>query len=94
MFSSVRDRIEVFPFFGWGWVPGLRAGSPTSGWLCVLLPAIVPEAVPPSSRLVLRLRSVFIFSEPDVCGGFNRLLLLRIPSGCGHPLGQECLCPS
>ena len=26
-----------------------------------------------------------------MCGGFNRLLLLCIPSGCGHPLGQKCL---
>ena len=25
-----------------------------------------------------------------MCGGFNRLLLC-IPSGCGHPLGQKCL---
>ena len=33
-----------------GLVPGLRVGSPTSGWRCVLRPAIVPEAVPPSSR--------------------------------------------
>ena len=24
-------------------------------------------------------------------GGFNRFLLLCIPSGCGHPLGQQCL---
>ena len=33
-----------------GLVPGLRAGSPTSGWRCVLRPALVPEAVPPSTR--------------------------------------------
>ena len=27
-----------------------------------------------------------------VCvGGFKRWLLLCIPSGCGHPLGQQCL---
>ena len=31
-------------------VPGLRAGSPTSGWRCVLRPALVPEDVPPSTR--------------------------------------------
>ena len=24
-------------------------------------------------------------------GGFKRWLLLCIPSGCGHPLGQQCL---
>ena len=33
-----------------GLVPGLRVGSPTSGWCCVLRPTIVPEAVPSSSR--------------------------------------------
>ena len=51
-----------------GLVPGLRVGSPTSGWRCVLRPAIVPEAVPPSSRFgpapsrwvpLLRARSVW-----------------------------------
>ena len=26
-----------------------------------------------------------------MCGGFNCLLLLCIPSGCDHPLGQKCL---
>ena len=26
-----------------------------------------------------------------MCGGFNRLLLLCIPLGCGHPLGQKYL---
>ena len=91
--SSVL-RGSCFLSFGLGWVPGLLEGSPTSGWLYVLLPVIVPEAVPPSSRLGLRLRSGFLFSEPGVCGGFNRLLVLRIPSGCGHPLGQKCLCHS
>ena len=74
-----------------GLVPGLRVGSPTSGWRCVLRPAIVPEAVSPSSRFGLRLRAGFLFSGPGVCGGFNPLLLLCIPSGCGHPLGQKCL---
>ena len=29
---------------------GLRVESPTSGWRCVLRPAIVPVVVPPSSR--------------------------------------------
>ena len=33
-----------------GLVPGLRVESPTSGWRCVLRPALVPEAVPPSTR--------------------------------------------
>ena len=51
-----------------GLLPGLRVGSPTSGWRCVLRPAIVPEAVPPSSRFspapsrwvpLLRARSVW-----------------------------------
>ena len=26
-----------------------------------------------------------------MCGGFKRWLLLCIPSGCSHPLGQKCL---
>ena len=34
-----------------GLVPGLRAGSPASGWRCILRPALVPGAVPPSTRL-------------------------------------------
>ena len=72
-----------------GLVPDLRAGSPTSCWRCALRPALVPEAVPPH-RLVLRIRAGFLFYGPGVCGGFNRLLLC-IPSGCGHPLGQLCL---
>ena len=51
-----------------GLVPGLHVGSPTSGWRCVLRPAIIPEAVPPSSRFgpapscwvpLLRARSVW-----------------------------------
>ena len=93
---SGRDCVFLSPrsyrslsLLGWGRVPGLRAGSPTSGWLRVILLAIVPEAVPPSSRLVLRLRSGFLFSEPGVCGGFNCLLRLCIPSGCGHPFGSR-----
>ena len=50
-----------------GLVPDLRAGSPTSGWRCVLRPALVPEAVPPSHRLVLHIRAGFLFSGPGVC---------------------------
>ena len=86
--SSVHDRNEDFPSFCGGWVPALRAGSPTSGWRCVLRPALVQVAVPPSPRLVLCIRTGFLLSGPGVCVGFNRFLLLCIPSGCGHPLGQ------
>ena len=32
---------------------------------------MVPEAVPPPSRLVLLLRSGFLFSEPGVCVGVS-----------------------
>ena len=71
MFFSVCVHIDVFPSFGWGWVPSLCVGSPTSGWLCVLLPVMVPEAVPPPSRLVLLLRSGFLFSEPGLCVGVS-----------------------
>ena len=67
-------------------------GSPTSGWCCVLRPAIVLEAVPPSSRFgPAPSRCVPLLRARCVCGGFNRLLLLCLPSGCGHPLGQNCL---
>ena len=74
---------------GLGWLlPALRAGSPTYGWRCVLRCVLVLVAVPPSLRLVLRIRTGFLFYGPSVCVGFNCLLLLCIPSGCGHPLGQ------
>ena len=80
---------------GLGWLlPALRAGSPTYGWRCVLRRALVLVAVPPSLRLVLRIRTGFLFYGPGVRVGFNCLLLLCIPSGCGHPLGQLCLCHS
>ena len=72
-----------------GWLlPALRAGSPTYGWLRVLRRALVLVAVPPSLRLVLRICTGYLFYGPGVCVGFNCLLLLCIPSGCGHPLGQ------
>ena len=45
-------------------VPDLRAGFPASGWRCVLRHAFVLEAVPPSHRLVLLLRTGFLFSGP------------------------------
>ena len=75
-------------------------GSPTSGWSCVLRPAIVPEAVPPSSRFglapscwvpLLRARCVWGLQPFARNGGALPPLLLCIPSGCGHPLGQKCL---
>ena len=74
--SSVHDRYEDFPSFLVGLLPGFRVGSPTSGWRCVLLPAIVLEAVPPSSRFgpapwrwvpLLKARSVWglqLFASP------------------------------
>ena len=51
-----------------GLVPGLHAGSPDSGWRCVLWHALVLEAVPPSHRLVLLLCTGFFFSGPGWCG--------------------------
>ena len=51
-----------------GLVPGLSAGSPASGWRCVLRHALVLEAVPPSHRLVLLLCTGFLFSGPCWCG--------------------------
>ena len=49
--SSVHDRNEDFPSFWWVWFLAFVLGSPTSGQSCVLQPAIVPEAIPPSSRI-------------------------------------------
>ena len=73
---------------GLGWLlPALHAGSPTYGWRCVLRRALVLVAVPPSPRLLLRIRTGFLFYGPGVRVGFN-CLLLCIPSGCGHPLCQ------
>ena len=73
---------------GSGWLlPALRAGSPTSGWRCVLRHALVLVAVPPSLRSALRVRTGFLFSGPGVRVGFPSFLLC-FPSGCGHPLGQ------
>ena len=54
-----------------GLVPDLRAEFPTSGWRCVLRYALVQEAVPPSHRLLLLLRTGFLFSGP----GLGRWLL-------------------
>ena len=49
--SSVLDRNEDFPSFRWVWFLAFVLGSPSSGWSCVLRPAIVPVAIPPSSRI-------------------------------------------
>ena len=46
--SSVLDRIEDFPSFWWVWFLFFVLGSPSLGWSCVLRPAIVPVAIPPS----------------------------------------------
>ena len=51
-----------------GLVLVLRAGFPSSGWRCVFRHALVQEAVPPSHRLVLLLRTGFLFSGPGLCG--------------------------
>ena len=49
--SSVLDRNEDFPFFRWIWFLAFVLGSPSSGWSCVLRPAIVPVAIPHSSKI-------------------------------------------
>ena len=49
--SSVLDRNEDFPSFRWVWFLAFVLGSPSSGWSCVLRPAIVPVAIPPFSRI-------------------------------------------
>ena len=49
--SSIHDRHEVFPSFWWVWFLAFVLGSPTSGRSCVLRPALVPAAIPPSCRI-------------------------------------------
>ena len=49
--SSVLDCNEDFPSLWWVWFLAFVLGSPSSGWNCVLRPAIVPVAIPPSSRI-------------------------------------------
>ena len=49
--SSVLDHIEDFPSTWWAWFLAFVLGSPSSGWSCVLRPAIVPVAIPPSRRI-------------------------------------------
>ena len=71
-----------------GLVPGLCAGSPASGWSCVFRHALVLEAGPPSHRLVLLLRTGFLFSGPGWCG---RLQLFPSPMysfGIWSPFGS------
>ena len=65
--------LGLFPLtsscYGWLGVvlPALRAGSPTYGWRCVLRRELVLVAVPPPLRLVLRIRTGFLFNGPGVC---------------------------
>ena len=49
--SSVLNRNEDFPSFCWVWFLAFVLGSPSSSWSCVLWPAVVPVAIPPSSRI-------------------------------------------
>ena len=71
-----------------GLVPGLRAGSPASGWRCVLRHALVLEAIPPH-RLVLLLLTGFLFSGPGGCGR-----LQPFPSPMLWKTGEDGLCCS
>ena len=49
--SSVHDRNEDFPSLWWVWFLAFVLGSPISGRSCVLWPAVVPEAIPPSGGI-------------------------------------------
>ena len=74
-------------------------GSPFSGQGCVLQPAIVPKAIPPSggigsgpSRGVTLLWDKYAWGLPTFARYIAlHTLLLCIPSGCDHPLGHVCL---
>ena len=98
--SSVLDCNKDFPSFRWVWFLAFVLGSPSSGWSCVLRPAIVQVAIPPSSRIgsapsrwvpLLRSRCVWGLQPFAQIWGALPPLLLCIPSGCGHPLGQVYL---
>ena len=89
--SSVHDRYEAFPSFRWVWFLSFVRGS-------LPLAGAVFFGMRWSRRLSLLLTGwscafALGFSSLDlVCGGgVNRFLLICIPSGCGHPLGQQCL---
>ena len=86
------------PFGGFGYGPSCW-GSPSSDRGCVLWPAIVPEAIPPSSRFgpapspwvpLVWVRVVWGL-QPFAWDGTLPPLLLFFPSGCGCPLGHVCL---
>ena len=86
--SSVLDRNEAFPSFWWVcFLSFLRGSLPQA--------ATVFFGMRSSWRLSLLLTGCSCSfaqgsSSLDLVGlgGFNRSLLLCIPSGCGHPLGQ------
>ena len=69
-------------------VPDLRAGFPTSGWLCVLRHALVQEAVPPSHRLLLLLRTGFLFSGPGLSGWLQPFPSPMYSFGMWSPFGS------
>ena len=71
-----------------GLVLGLRAGSPASGWRCVLRHALVLEAVPPSHMLVLLLRTWFLFSGPGWCGRIPPFTSPMYAFGMWSPFGS------
>ena len=49
--SSVRDRNEDCPSYWGDWFRAFVMGSPVSGRGCVLQPAIVTKAIPPSGGI-------------------------------------------
>ena len=90
--SSVLHRSKDFPSFGWVCFLVFVLGSPTSGWSCVLRPALVLVAFPPSSWIgpapsrwvpLLGARCVWGLQPFSRHGGSLPPLLLCIPSGCG-----------
>ena len=64
--SSVHDRYEAFPSFRWVWFLSFVRGSLPQAGDVFLRNALVQEAVPPSHRLVLLLRTGFPFSGPGL----------------------------
>ena len=86
--SSVHDRSEAFPSLWWVWLLTFGRDSLPQA-------ASVFFGLRLSRRLSLLLTGCscsFALGSSSLdlvwVGGFNRLCLLCIPSGCGHPLGQ------
>ena len=80
--SSVRDRNEDYPSYWWDWFRAFAMGSPVSGWGCVLQPAIVTKAIPPSGGIGSGPSRWGHLSQGQVCVGASHICSERRPCLC------------